>query len=123
PAGEIDLPVRVDRPPRAGDGTDPEVEVELRLELPRLLGQLLQQCTPDDPRSDDPDRERLWRQVEAAVDGAQRSTRVRLVDHDGDVSFRRALRDCADVDASPTERSEELPRDPRLTRHPVSNNG
>src|SRR5206468_11626723 len=72
------------------------------------------------PRTDQPDRHRVGRQVEARVHRAQRARRLLLVDDDGDVALRRALRDGADVDAGAAQSIEQLGGDAGRAGHRVA---
>ena len=88
-----------------------------------LRGELIEQHAPDRARSDDPDRERVRREVQTGVHGAQRARGLAAVDHDGDVALRGALRDRAHVDAGGAERVEHLGRDARRAGHAIADDG
>ena len=72
------------------------------------------------PGPDEADRDRLIREIETRVRGAQRTRRVRCVDHHRDVALRRPLRDRSQIDACLTDRAEEARRDAGTSGHPVA---
>ena len=91
-----------------------------RLETRRLTRELIEQRRADVPGAEHADRQRLPREIERGVRGAQRPLRVAPVDDDRDVALRRTLRDRANVHAGLAQRAEELRRDSGLPGHPVA---
>ena len=113
-------PLGQQHPLRRQEAADTQIELEVAAQTLALGGDLLEQRAPDDPGPDDPDRDRVVREIEARVHRTQ-CPRGRLGRHDdGDVALRSALRDGTDVHRRGTERTEHLGRDPGQARHPVA---
>src|SRR5436190_23132167 len=69
------------------DRTDPKIDVEVWFQSRQLTVELSQELGANAARANEPDRERLAREVETGVRGAQRALHVRRIVHDRDVAL------------------------------------
>ena len=123
PAVERQGPVIEHHAPAAHDAAHAQVHVQLALKARQLAVDLRQQRAADDAGTDHADRQRVRRQVEGRVHGAQRARGLPGVDHDRDVALGGALGDGADVDRGIGERREELAGNARRAGHAVADHG
>ena len=123
PTAQLDASLVEQHAFRSRNGADTQVEVQCAGQPLRLALYLLEQYRADRARPDQPDRQRLRRQVEARVHGAQRTHGVAVVDDRRDISLRRTLCNGAHVDAGAAETAEYLGCHAGCAGHAVTDDG
>ena len=108
---------------RGHDAAHTQIQLQIARQALYLRRHLIEQYTADHAGTDQPDRNRVRRQIEAGMHRPQRTRRVLAVDDDGDIALRGALRDRAHADSGVTERAEYLRGHAMRARHAVADDG
>ncbi len=122
PLREIDGALRQDHARRSGDAAHAQIKIQGPQPL-ELARDLREQHAPDRARADQADGQRIRRQIERGVHGAQRLGRDLALDHQGNVALRGPLGDRPYVDGGIAERVEYLGGDAVRAGHAVADHG
>src|SRR6185437_14788211 len=112
--------VREHHPLRPQQPAYAQVELGLSVQALALRGDLVQQDPADRARTDHADGQSVRREVQAGMDGTQRSSRALTIDDDRNIPLRGALCDRAHIHGGGAERVEHLPRDAGGAGHAVT---
>ena len=85
-----------------------------------FLGNLIQQCTTDISRSEQPHADSLVREEETGMECPQGLLRILFLDDDTDIPLRGTLGDGTDIDMGFSQSAEESTRNPGYSGHPLT---